>query len=347
MVNGVVAGLCAVLIAGSVGPLEAAKYNINWYLGHPNLDYFEEAAADFKQAIELGSNGEIEVRIITADNDALGPPEIAAKVARGDAEMGHSYTDVMGSVDSRLMAFEAPFLFRGHRHMEGLIEGPIGAEMLDGLRAKKMIGLCFTYSGGASGVASLDREIRRPEDLKGLRVGVYGDEVNEAWLRSLGAIPVRIRHDLPKIAKLAREGSLDAVVITWRNFERSQLSSDFKYFNLPASTFLVSMTYINEKFFNSLPKAYQTLIKEESLKSARIERAKTIQLNADSRRAMLSKGVRQVYLAEKNRRAFVKALRPAYKGAIERLIGKDLLKRIRKTKDGKDHPAMPDHVALR
>lgn len=334
-----------VILLSWTAPLQAAQYTINWYLGHPNLDYFEEAAAEFKMVVEARSQGEIKVNIVTADEDALGPPEIAAKVESGEVEMGHSYTDVMGTVDPRLMVFEAPYLFRGHRHMEGLIEGPIGAELLDGLRDHKMIGLCLNYSGGGSGLATLNRTIRGPKDLKGMKVGVYGDPVNNAWLKSLGAIPVAIKHDLPSISRLARDGSLDAVVITWRNFARSDLAQEFRFFTMPNSTYLVSITYINEKFYNSLPAAYQTLIREESLKSARIERAKTIQLNEDAKREMIAQGVRQIHLTGKNRRAFTKALRPAYRDSIEDLIGKDLLERVRKTKDSHDYPIMPEHIA--
>src|SRR5262249_42859465 len=127
------AGLLALLLSFS-SPAHAAKYTINWYLGHPNLDYFEEAAANFKKAVEAGSHGEIEVKVITLENDALNggksasAPEIAAMVEKGQAQMGHSFTDVMAPLDPRLMAFEAPYLFRGYRHMEGVFEGPVGAD---------------------------------------------------------------------------------------------------------------------------------------------------------------------------------------------------------------------------
>jgi len=331
--------LCALVVAS---PAHAAKYKINWLLAHNNLDFFREAADNFKKTVEQGSHGDIAVNIVTAASDGQWDtagqpgtaPNIAAEVEAGRAEMGHSFTDVMGAVDRRYMAFEAPYLFRGYQHMEGVIDGPVGTEMLDGLRAHHMVGLCFTYSGGGNGVASTRREIRGPEDLKGLKVGVYGDEVNAAWLKSLGATPVAIEHRLGRITEMARDGSLDAVAITWRNFERTELSEDFKYYNMPGSTYLVSMTYMNEDFYNSLPKAYQKLIMSASRKTARIERAKTIELNEIGRRAMEAKGVQPVYLSEQGRAAFSAALKPAYKSAIEPVLGKGLLEKIRATPDG-------------
>ncbi len=341
------AAVLAVLFAAvAASPSHAAKYKIHWYLGHPNLDAFEEAAADFKKAVEKGSKGDISVEIVTAAPDANDSSSIAAKVASGEVEMGHSFTDVVSAVDPRLMAFEAPYLLRDDRHMEGVLEGPVGADLLDGLRKNGIVGLSFTYSGGASAVATTGRELRRPEDLKGLKVGVYGDKVNDAWLKSLGATPVAIEHKLSSINRLAKEGALDAVVVTWRNFDREKLDQSFKTVNLAGSTYLVSMTYVNEKFFNGLPAEYRTLIKNASRAAGIVERAKTIDLNESAKRAVTARGVRQVRLTEAGRRAFETALKPAYADSIESLIGKGLIEKIRSTPDAVE-PAPAGRVAVR
>lgn len=326
-------------------PLEAATHRITWLLGHKNLDFFEEAAYSFKQAVEKGSGGEIAVDIVAqADDDHRhGPqqrPEIADAVAKGQAEMGHSFVDVMGGLEPSLRAFEAPYLFRGYPHLEGVFEGPLGDRLLDGLRRHGIVGLSFTYSGGANGLATLEREVRRPGDVKGLRIGVFGDEVNAAWISSLGATAVPIGHQRDKIRPLLEDGSIDAVVVTWRNFEQAKLQADFQYMNLMESTYLVSVTYINQKFFDGLSEKHRALILEASREAGRIERAKTIALNEQARRDMAGKGVRTVHLTTDNRRRFSQALEPAYEGAIERIVGKELLRRIRETGDTPVHPAV-------
>lgn len=334
-------------------PLQAATYKINWLLGHKNLDYFEEAALEFKKAVEKGSNGDISVAIVLeADDNPVSvdfdAPKIAAQVAKGEAEMGHSFVDVMAGMDHRLYAFKAPYLFRGYRHQEAVFEGPLGAELLDGLRDHGLVGLSFTYSGGANGVATTDRELRRPEDLKGLKVGVFGDEVDVAWLKDLGATPVAIGHDeRGTIAPLARAGKIDAVVITWRNFERANLNTEFRHVNMMHSSYLVSVTYINEKFFNGLPKEYRELITKATREAGRIERTKTIELNEHAKLEMLGKGVRPVHLSEKNRGLFVEALKPTYKNTIERVAGKKLIEKIRNTPDAPANPSMPADFASR
>ncbi|HEX4048474.1 MAG TPA: TRAP transporter substrate-binding protein DctP [Elusimicrobiota bacterium] len=328
-------------LSSSAAPAHAPKYKIRWLVGHQNLDYFEDAALAFKKTVETKSHGDIEITIVKTND------KVPDYVASGEAEMGHSFTDVMGAVDPRLYAFEAPYLMRGDRHMEGVIEGPIGKELLGGLSAHHVVGLALTYSGGASGIATLNRQIRRPEDLKGLKVGVYGDSVNDAWLRSLGATPVKIGHDDDQINGLARQGKLDAVMITWRNFERSSLDKDFKYVSMMGSTYLVSVTYVNDKFFASLPPEYRALLRQASHDTGRIERAKTIALNALCKRKVIGYGVRPVYLSERARSRFVAAVRPAYENSIEKIVGKALLDRMRKAPDGPEFPPMNEgEVAL-
>ena len=322
------------LALGAV-PSSAAKRKVTWLLAHENIDYFRDAADHFKKIVEEGTKGELEVSIVVAGRTEDGSPASPERdVASGKAEMGHSFADSVGGVDPRFLVFEAPYLMRDYRHMEGVIEGKPGAELLGGLRKQGLVGLALTYSGGASGVATTGRELRRPADLKGLKVGVYGDAVDTAWLERLGATPVPLRHALRRISPMARAGELDAVAVTWRNFEVEKLEHDFRTMNLVGSTYLVSVTYANEKFFESLPKEWRELIVKASAETARIERAKTIELNATAKRAMLAKGVRSVHLARDGRRAFEAALKPAYDAEIAPLVGRGLLDLVRSAKDG-------------
>jgi len=336
-------------IAHSGEKRQKGKYQVTWLLGHRNLDFFEEAAEEFKHSVEKRSNGEIEVSIKnspdTGADASLLEAAIPGRVASGEIEMGHSFVDVLGQVDKRYHVYEAPFLFRGYRHMEGVIEGPIGTGMLEDLKKQDLVGMSFTYSGGANGVATKDRPIRRPEDLKGLRVGVTGNEVDHAWLKQLGAIPVPLGHGLDQIAGLAGKGELDGVVITWRNFAVANLQHTFKYMSLMDSTYLVSVTYANDKWFASLPKEYQTMLMEESLKAAQIERARTIQLNADSKQSLLSKGVRPAPMTRKATDSFKKAVQPSYDGVIGEALGKDFIEGVKAAPDGKIAPTVPGVLA--
>lgn len=345
MLKSAVSVACLVtLLAAAASPAHAAKYKVRWLLGHTNLDFFEASAESFKNSVEKGSNGDIEVQIVTAadpwkNTQGRLTNEIAAKVASGEAEMGHSFTNVIGQTDHRLWAFDCPYLMKGYLHMEGVIEGPIGAELLAGLRKEDMVGLAFTYSGGAEGVATTDKEIRGPEDLKGRKVATYGDEVDTAWLSALGAQPVAIQHQLTTINQLTEAGKIDSAMVTWRRVREAHMQERYKFVNMMNSEFLVSVTYANAKFFDALPAKYQKLLKDSATTAARIERARTIELNEASKREAMAKGIMPVYPTDAARARFQAALQPVYEAKLNAIVGKDLIERIRRTNDAEKLPS--------
>lgn len=334
------------LLLAAAAPSHAAKYKVKWLLGHPNLDYFEEAAAYFKTTVEKGSHGDIQVEIANGaslwEDSAQGVPgpEIAKAVASGEAQMGHSFTDVMGTMDHDLWAFDLPYAFRGYRHLEGVFEGPVGQDLLEGMRPHGLVGLAFTYSGGANGVATTDREVRGLEDFKGLKVGMLGDAVGRSWVTALGATPVAVRHREDGVFPLAEDGRVDSIFTTWRRFQRSNLDRRFKYFNMTGSSYLVSVTYVNAKFFDGLPAEYRKLLMDAARVTSRIERFKTIELNERAKREMTAKGVVAVNLTEANRLRFVEALKPVYARELQGLVGKDLIEKLRVVPDAPEHPTL-------
>ena len=321
--------LCAAVVISACAATEAAaaKHRIDWVLAHNQLDYLDDAVKEFKASVEKESRGELEINVIRRSQ-----ADVAAMVRDGKAQMGHSFADAASSIDPRLLAFDAPFLHRGYGHMEGVIEGPVGRGLLDGLREKGMIGLALTYSGGANGVASA-KELRRPEDLRGLKVGVYGHAVDAAWLKALGAVPVAIGHRTEEIAGKARAGELDAVVVTWRNYQREELENVLGRVGLMGVSYLVSVTFVNEKFFAGLPKRHRELLKKAALEVARVERARTIQLNESSRLTSVARGAKETALSAGERAAFVRATAPSY-AVIEPVVGSALVRNVRETADG-------------
>ena len=313
----------AVLLAAALAvPVHAAKYKIVW-IGND----VQKGTAGFQDAIAQGSHGDIQVDIKQdrwpEPNDAEADPALAKMVQAGEAQMGQSYLEVVGALDPKLWAFEAPFLFRDYDHVEKVIEGPVGAELLAGLDSAGLVGLTLSYNGGASGIAG-KRPITKPEDLKGMRIGVYSaDNVNARWLRLLGAVPVAVGHTA------ALDGSLDGTVLTWKNFQLAKDNAVFSHYSLPGASYLVTATYINKAFFQSLPKEYQALLRDTARKSARAERQYTVGRNDSSRKQRLAAGVHEIPLSAETKNAFTAALRPFYKDTLEPLTGKDILEKIR------------------
>ena len=112
-----------------------------------------------------------------------------------------------------------------------------------------------------------------------------------------------------------------------------------------SATYLVSVTYINERFFDSLPKEYRAHHEGVS-EAGRLERARTISSTRPPR-STSSAGVRAVHLTQGNRDRFVKALQPLLRGAHRAGDRQRPRQRIRKTGDAPAHPGIPSEFAQR
>ena len=67
--------------------------------------------------------------------------------------------------------FMISFLFENHEHVNRVVEGPVGKELLAYVETKdpRVTGLSYTYSGGFMVIPSKDIEIGHPDKLIGKR----------------------------------------------------------------------------------------------------------------------------------------------------------------------------------
>src|SRR5881296_2716116 len=85
----------------------------------------------------------------------------------------------MGPLVPELNVFNLPFMFRDDAHMEKVIDGPIGDELLKKLSEHPtagLIGLCW-MNAGTRNVYNSKKPIKSIDDLKGLKIRMMGNPV--------------------------------------------------------------------------------------------------------------------------------------------------------------------------
>jgi TRAP-type C4-dicarboxylate transport system substrate-binding protein len=154
---------------------------------------------------------------------------------------------------------------------------------------------------------------------------------------------VALRHREDTIAYQEGKGMIDAALLTWRRRARMEATaSGFKQGSLEGASYLVSVTYINKQFFDGLPAQYQELLSRAAREASRIERAKTVQLNATSKRRLLSDGMKAQVFSNQQRGAFERALARVYEKTLEPMVGKTLIREIRAA--GLETAALPSQA---
>lgn len=78
-----------------------------------------------------------------------------------------------------------PFVFRSISHMRAAMDGAPGQAILDALSAHGLIGLAL-YDSGSRSIYTVDRPVRRPADMRGLKVRVQTSDLFVAMIEAMG-----------------------------------------------------------------------------------------------------------------------------------------------------------------
>lgn len=218
--------------------------------------------------------------------------------------------------------FLLPFLFRDYPHARAVLDGSIGQDILGKLPAHGLVGLAWTEAGFRY-VANSKRQIRGPEDLKGLRLRTGKTPVLIETFRTLGAEAVPMPMARPVIDALA-QGALDGVetdidsVMNWEMFRWAQ------YLSLTRHAYAPAITVMSKVAYDRLSEADKRAFVEAARLGAEAMRQFNDDVEADGLARLLSVGMQ--INADVDTAAFRAALAPAYTKWREQFG--DLIERI-------------------
>jgi tripartite ATP-independent transporter DctP family solute receptor len=148
------------------------------------------------QKLAAATGGRISVQMFAAMQ--LGGEKEAIEQAQvGALQLARVSVGALGPVIDDLNVINLPFLFHNTAHMQKVIDGGIGQELLDRVtnNAKAgLVGLCW-MDAGARSVYNTKRPIQKLEDLKGLKIRVIGNPMFVDMMNALGGNGVAMGYD--------------------------------------------------------------------------------------------------------------------------------------------------------
>src|ERR1700682_3731532 len=151
-------------------------------IGYPTVVAVENIGKKLDQA----TNGRLSVQMFAAMQ--LGGEKEAIEQAQvGALQIARVSVGALGPVVDDLNVFNLPFLFRDTAHMQKVIDGKVGDDLLAKVTASPagLIGLCF-MDAGARSMYDTKRPIKSIADLKGLKVRVMGNPMFVDMMNNLG-----------------------------------------------------------------------------------------------------------------------------------------------------------------
>ena len=145
------------------------------------------AAEKFKEIVEERSGGAITVQIF--HSASLGnETEILQQVQMNTIQMAIVTGGPFDTFDPIVRVVNYPFLFKNNEQADEILDGPLGAEILQSLESSGFKGLCFSENGFRN-LTNSKHPVDSPEDIQGLKIRVMASAIHKAIWQTLGANP--------------------------------------------------------------------------------------------------------------------------------------------------------------
>jgi tripartite ATP-independent transporter DctP family solute receptor len=173
--------------------------------GYPTV----AAVENLGKKLETATNGRLSVQMYAAMQ--LGGEKEAIEQAQiGAIQLARVSVGTLGPVINDLNVLNLPFLFRNTAHMQKVIDGEIGAELLDKVTNDPkagLVALCW-MDAGARNLYDTKKPIQTIADLKGLKIRVIGNPMFVDMMNALGGNGVAMGYD--QVFSALQTGVVDA-----------------------------------------------------------------------------------------------------------------------------------------
>ncbi|KKM11400.1 hypothetical protein SY88_09240 [Clostridiales bacterium PH28_bin88] len=278
----------------------------------------------FKELVEQYTNGEVQLQIFA--NSSLGAErELVEGMQIGSVDVVLSSTGPIGGFAPLMGVVDLPFLFRDEQHAYKVLDGPIGDKLMGELEKAGIIGLAF-WENGFRNVTNNKREVKKPEDLKGLKLRTMENPVHMAAFKQLGADPTPMAFSelFTALQTGAMDGQENPIPIIYNN----RLYEVQKYLSLTGHFYSPSPLMISKLTWDKLSNEQKEAFKKAGKEAGAYERNLIAQQTAEQVDKLKEKGM---VVTEVDKSLFLEATKPVYQ-QFESKFGKDLIDQIINTK---------------
>lgn len=227
-----------------------------------------------------------------------------------------------------LNLFSLPFLMPDYKAIDALTQGPVGKDLFAILEKQGVVPLAWGENGFRE-LTNSKREVRTPDDLKGLKIRVVGSPLFLDTFRALGANPTQMSwaDAQPAFASGAVDGQENPMSI----FTAAKLHTvGQKFVTMWGYVADPLIFVVNRQVWESWTPADREIVRQAAIDAGRqqiaIAREGLAEADQPLVRQIEGMGVKVTRLAPAEREQFVKATRPVYE-QWKKQIGADLVTR--------------------
>ena len=277
-------------------------------------------AVVFKEAVEAGSKGDIEVRILGA-NQAGAERQQIEKVQNGTNQMALVSEITQPFFFKPTLVLGMPFLFGSSPVAWDVLDGPFGQRINAEFQKATGVRVFNHMEAGFRSFFNSKKPIKTPADLAGLKIRTGENPVPMAMVKALGANPTPIAWT--EVYTSLQQKVVDGMELPPGLFFAMKFYEHQKYLTVNRHLYSVHTAMINEAFFQGLPKSYQQLINEAAATALTIGRATNVLTERTAIESLRAKGIEVYFPTDAEFAEFRKLGQPAGEALVRKEIGDD------------------------
>src|SRR5215470_13245030 len=219
------------------------------------------AVENLGKKLEAATAGRITVKMFPSMQ--LGGEKEAIEQAQiGAIQLARVSVGALGPVIDELNVFNLPFLFRNTAHMQQVIDGQIGHELLDKITNNpkaSLVGLCW-MDAGARSMYDTKKAIASIDDLKGMKMRVMGNPMFVDMMNALGGNGVSMGYD--QVFSALQTGVVDGAENNPPSFVFDNHFTVAKFYTLTEHLIVPEILLFSRKAWSALTPEDQALIKK-------------------------------------------------------------------------------------
>ena len=274
-------------------------------LGYPTV----EAVVRMGKKIETATGGRVSVQMYPS-MQLGGEKEMIEQAQVGALAMARISVGPMGPLVPELNVFNLPFMFRDDAHMEKVIDGAIGDEMLKKLTdhpTANLIGLCW-MNAGTRNVYNSKKPIKTIEDLKGLKIRMMGNPVFVDTMNALGGNGVAMGFD--QLINAMQTGVVDGAENNYPTYATGQHFRYAKFYSTTGHLMIPEILVFSKRTWQSLSKDDQALIAKLAKEAQQEQRKLWYEMEAKSIKQITDAGIEIIKIDDKA--PFQAAVKPVW-----------------------------------
>lgn len=307
--------------------------------GDPHKHMIAAATLVFKDYVERNSQGGIKVEVYPGFQ--LGTmPQMVDMTKMGAIQATTVFSAAATLYVPEIDLIYAPFVFSSPEIAWRVFDGPFGQKFNELWLKAGFVPLYMADNGGSRAFGTTTRQIKGPDDLKGLKIRIPESEALKIFMESCGAAAPVITFS--QVYTSLQTGIVDGLECPLAVLSFASLDEVIKYASVTSHTWDMVFLIVNKDWYKKLPKDYQEILIEAGRHAEQVCKGMSETLAAELVANLLSKGVKVYTPTQKERDEFKKVTQKPVIDFLKKKLGQDIVNEFLSAVEKADMEAQKD-----